>query len=87
MLDKNPKKSLDRSKDRAMQHNRSFVHTVVIHIFELEFFWKRHVELNCSTLPGSSERIENVYVDLRSVEGAIAFIDLVGLSPLIKRIF
>ena len=81
MFNQDAEESFNGPKDRAVQHDRSFQRSVLIHIFELEFFWKGHVELDGAALPRPSDGVADMDVDLRSVESAVAFIDDEGLAP------
>ena len=59
-----------------MDHHRTFSLSILVGVFQLEFFRQRHVELDRSALPGTVESIADMEVDFRAVKGAIAFIDL-----------
>ena len=69
-----------------MDHDRAVLLAVRSHVFRLKALRKLEVELNGSALPGSSQGIRQMEVDLGSVERAVAFIDHIILSGLIQRL-
>ena len=76
MLDEHADEALQRSEDRAMDHHRTLLGAGAGGVREPETFRRRVVELNRRHLPLTLERIGHVDLDLRSVECALARIDL-----------
>ena len=47
-------------------------------VLKVETLRHLKIELNGAALPASADRVINVEIDFRSVEGAVAFVHLVG---------
>ena len=62
-----------------MDDDRAMPFIVFVDIEEIEPFRQRHIQLNGSALPGSSQGIFDMDVDFGSVEGAVSFVDLIIL--------
>jgi hypothetical protein len=52
MLDQNAQKTLDRSKNGSVNHNRTVLFVIFIDVVEIESFGLGHVQLNGAALPG-----------------------------------
>ena len=85
MLDQNAQEALDGAEAHAMQHDRALLGAIGIDVFQIEVLRHLEIELARATLPGASERILQVEVDLRAVEGTIALVELVIHAQLRKR--
>ena len=60
-----------------MDHHRPVLGVVRARVLQPEALWHRIVELDRSQLPRAADRVGHVQVDLRSVEGAVALVQLV----------
>ena len=69
-----------------MNHNRPVAFAVRSDIFCLKAHRKLEVQLNGSALPGSSERIRQMEINLRSVERAVPFIYRIIQLQFIQRL-
>ena len=66
-----------------MQHDGTLLRAVVVGVLQVEVERHLEVELHGAALPGATERIFQMEVDLRAVEGAVALVDLVRhIEPL-----
>ena len=84
MFDEDTKESLHRAEDGSMDHDGAFFTAVGVAVGEVKPLGKRHVELNCPTLPSSSKGIEDVEVDFWAVKCAVSLVDLIRFSVLIE---
>jgi hypothetical protein len=73
MLDQHRAEPLERPEDRAMDHDRAVTLVVLARVLHIEPFREREVALDGRQLPQPSDRVPEVEVDLRAVEGALAF--------------
>src|SRR6185295_11684096 len=71
--------------DGTMDDRGTVPLTVLADVFEVESFRRLVVELNRRELPGPTESVVDVDVDLRSVEGAIALLDLERQANRLER--
>ena len=67
-----------------MDHDRSVLLTVSSDVLEFETLRKLEVKLDRTALPCSADRIYQMEVDLRTVECAVAFVDHIVESEIIK---
>ena len=63
-----------------MDHDRPVAAVVGAGVFDVETLRKLKVDLQRAELPAATDRILDVHVDLRTVEGSSAVIDRVGNS-------
>src|SRR5688572_19724061 len=82
MLDESADESLHRSHQNAMQHHRPMRSVVRTGVLELEALWKIEIELHGRALPFAPDRVNELEVQLRSVERPAANVHLVSLPPL-----
>ena len=84
VLNQNTDETLDGAKAHAMQHDGALLGAVGVHVLQIKVERHLEVELNGTALPGTAERILQVEVDLGTVEGAVALVDLVVHVQLLK---
>src|SRR5690606_20620096 len=77
VLDQPADEALHRAEQRAVDHDRPVRPVVRADVLELEALGQVEVELERGALPLSAERVDEHDVDLRAVERAAAFVDLV----------
>src|ERR1700722_7491064 len=75
MLDERAEEAFERPGKRAVNHDGTVILPVASAIFQLETFGQNEINLDRTKLPRTAERIANVDVELRTVEGAAAFVD------------
>src|SRR5581483_6714031 len=87
VLGEDPHEPLERPEQRAVDDVREVLGVVGAHVAEAEPLRHLRVELDRPHLPRAAERVEHVQVDLRTVEGPVALVDLVGdAAPLERRL-
>src|SRR6185503_17260376 len=69
--------ALEAAEQDAVDHDRALALTLVINVRDVEALGQVEVDLHGRALPLSTDRVVNLDVDLRRVEHATAFIDLV----------
>ena len=74
-----------RAVAHAMEHDRALLRAIRIGVFQIEVLRHLEVELHGAALPGAAKRVGQMEVDLRAVEGAVAFVDLVFHTELLER--
>lgn len=84
VLNQNTDEALDGAKAYAVQHNGALLGAVGVHVLQVKVERHLEVELNSTALPGTTERILQVEVDLGAVEGAVALVDLVVHAQLLQ---
>ena len=77
MLDENRVEALEGPEHGAVNHHRAVLRPVGSDVAQVETLRKIVVQLNRSQLPAPTDRVANLEVDLRPIEGSIAFVDLV----------
>src|SRR5579875_3462166 len=77
VLDQHAEKSLHRTGESTMDHDRRVVGPVAPAVRQAETLGEDEVDLNRPELPTPSERIVQVDVELGTVERAAAFIELI----------
>ena len=75
VLNQDTDKTLYRTINHTMDHNRTMLQTVFAGIGQIKFFWQQHIQLNSAALPCTTDRICQMKVDLRAIESSVAFID------------
>ena len=80
VLDDNTDETLHGAEHHAVDHHRAMLLTVGAGVLQTEAAGKLIVKLNGSALPGSSKAVLNVEVQLGTVEGAVALVNVIGLS-------
>ena len=70
-----------------MDHDRTLLFAVFVHIFECKVQRHLKIKLNGSALPGTSQRILQVEVDLRAVKGAVALVDAIRQVQLFQCLY
>ena len=86
MLDQDPGEALHRAEQRAVDHHRPVLGVVLALVGELEALGHLEVELAGAALPRAPERVGDVEVDLRAVEGALPRADLVLAALALERL-
>ena len=77
MLCNDADETLERTEDSSVDNDRHLLSAVLVDICELKVMRELEVELYCTALPLTSKSILDLKVDLRAVERAVAFVDLV----------
>ena len=85
MLDQDTDETLDGTEAYTVDHDRSVLLTVSSDVLEFETLRKLEVKLDRTALPCSADRIYQMEVDLRAIECAVAFVDHIVESKVIKR--
>ena len=78
MLDQDADEALERAEDRAVDHDRALGLSVAVDVFQTEALGLLEIDLDRGDLPATRQRILDLDVDLRAVEGAGARIQLEG---------
>ena len=85
VLDQDRDEPFERAIHRAMDDHRPMLVVVLADVAQVETLRGGVVELNRAELPGAADRIGDVEVDLRTVEGAVARLELVRESRRLQR--
>ena len=85
VLDEDGHEALDGAEHHAVDHDRAMLLPVLAHIFEVKALRELEVELDGAALPRSADAVLEVEVDLGTVEGAVALVDLVFEPQPFKR--
>ncbi len=80
VLDQDPNEPLDRSEQRTVDHHGSLPVPVLVNVLDPEPVGSLEVDLDRGELPVAADRVADIDVDLRPVEGAVALVDRV-LEP------
>src|SRR5262249_39918623 len=72
VLDQNSKKTLDRSQQRAMHHQRLMPRPVFAHVLQAKSRRQIEIELHRRQLPRSSNRVNHLNVDFRAIKRPFA---------------
>ena len=86
VLDQDPGEALHRAEQRAVDHHRPVLGVVVALVGELEALGHLEVELAGAALPGAAERVGDVEVDLRPVEGPLPRAHVVLAALALERL-
>ena len=81
MLDQSADEALHRSKQRAVDHHRAVPLAILADVVDIEPLRQIEVDLDRRSRPLATERVDPLDVDLRAVERAAAFVDLVAQTP------
>ena len=84
MLDQHGHEAFVRAVNRTVNHDRPMGVAVLADVLELEPLGLLKIQLRRVELPGSPERVLDVDVDLRTVERALAVLDLVRQFVLLE---
>ena len=87
MLDQNAHEPFDGPQNHPVQHDRPVLLAVLADIVQVEPLRKREIALNRRALPFPFQRVLQFEIDLRSVEGPVAFVDLVGHAVVLQGAF
>jgi len=87
MFDENAHEALNRPQDNPVQHHGAVLFAVRADVAQVEALRQRKVALNRRALPFSLQGILELEVDFRSVESAVALIDVIGDVIVLERIF
>jgi hypothetical protein len=87
VLDQHAEEALDRSVERAVNHQRLLARAVFGYVFELEALRQVEVELHGRELPQASDGVDQFHVDLGAVERGFAGDGLVFDVQLSQRAF
>src|SRR5690606_23173778 len=74
------------SEDRAVDDHRAVLRVILAYVREIEELGVLIVELDGAELPAAADRVLDVEVDLRTVERAVALLQLVVESDRLERI-
>ena len=86
MFDQDADEPFQRAEYGPVDHDRPPGDAVFIDIFDLKILRKLEVQLNGAALPGSSDGILQMKIDLRSVKCAVAFIDTIVQAGIVQRL-
>ena len=86
MLSQDADETLDRAEADAMDHNRALTAAVLGDVIQAKVERHLEVELNRAALPGASQAVAQVEVDLRAVERAVALVDDIRHVELLQRL-
>ena len=75
-----------RAKAHAMDHDRTLTASVLGDILQAEVERHLEVQLNRAALPGASEAVAQMEVNLRAVERAVALVDDIRHLQLLQRL-
>ena len=84
VLDQDSDETLNGTVNNTVDHDRTMFLAVSSCVFQFESLRQLEVKLNGTALPGSSDGVFQMEVDLRSVECAVAFVDYVVKSKVIE---
>ena len=84
MLDQNTDKTLDGSKSNTVDHDRTMFLAVSTNIFTIKTERKLEIKLDSTTLPGSSDGVLKMEVNLRSVERSVSLIYYIIKPEVVK---
>ena len=85
MLDQDADKSLDGTKGNPVDHDRTMFLSVCSCVLQVKPLRHLHIQLDRSALPGSSDGVFQMEVDLRAVESAVTFIDHIVQPKIVQR--
>ena len=85
MLGEDADEALDGAEAHAMDHDRALLLAVLGGILQVEVQRHLEVQLDGAALPGASDAVLEVEVDLRAVERAVALVDGVVQTQLLQR--
>ena len=85
MFGQDTDKPFDASEHNPVDHHRTVFFTVLAGVGQVEPLGHLEVELDGAALPGASDRVLEVEVDLRPVEGAVPFVDDIFLAVLDRK--
>ena len=77
VFDEDAQEAFDTAEAGAVYHDRAMLLAVFADISHIEAFRHEHIELDCTALPGTADGILDVEIELRTVEGAVAFVNLI----------
>lgn len=80
MLNENAEETFQRAEQRTVHHIGLMLLAVFAGVGKVETLGKVEVELNRAELPFTPKGILDLHVDLRAIEGATAFVNVVGHS-------
>src|SRR5579863_3328133 len=86
LLDQHAEKSLDRTPQRAVDHQRLMARAVFADVFKLETPRQIEIELHGGKLPWTPDGVHQFHVDLRAVECAFAGNDFVRHVHAFQRV-
>src|SRR5699024_8493396 len=84
MLDQDTDETLDGTERHAMDHDRTMFLSVCSCVLQLKPQRKLEIQLDGSALPGSSDGVLQMEVDLRSVECSVTFVYYILQSQFIQ---
>ena len=84
VLGKDTDETLDGAEYNTVDHNRTMTLVISTDVLSFKALRKLEVELNGSALPGTSDGILKVEVDLGTVEGTVALVYNVLKAELVK---
>src|SRR5678816_597790 len=85
MLDQDADEPFERPEHRAVDHGRARLAPFGRDVLEVESLGKRVIDLNRAELMLPLQRIEDLEIDLRRIEGTAAGIDLIRGIRLLDR--
>ena len=84
MLDQNTDETLDRTEYYAVDHDRAMLLAVSSNVLQFETLRQLEVKLDRTALPGTSDAVYQMEVDLRSVERTVAFVYYIRKLQLVQ---
>src|ERR1700761_9270978 len=71
VLDQNADKTLHRAHYGTMPHDRVLSLTVLVHVLGAQALGHHEIDLHGANLPGATDRVLHVVLDLGTVEGTL----------------
>ncbi len=87
VFDQDADEPLETAQDRAVEHHRTMLRPVLAHIFGAKPDWQVEVHLEGAALPFATDRVGQLEVELRAVEGALAGVDFIIVRYLADSVF
>ena len=84
MLDEDSNKPLNGTECNPVDHDGAVFVSVSPDVFQIKAQRKLEIQLDGSALPGSSQGVFQVEVNLRSVESAVSFVDHIRKFQIIQ---
>ena len=84
MLDQDTDETLDGTEYNTMDHDRTMLLAVCTDVFAVKSQRQLEVKLDRTALPGSSDGVFQMEVDLRSIECSVSFIYYIGQTQIIQ---
>ena len=86
VFDQDPHEAFHAAEDRPVEHDGPVFRSVVSDVTHVEFLGHLKVELDRPALPGASDAVLQMIVDLGAVKRAVPGVEPVGGSRLLQRL-